>query len=382
LTVRGFPPKCVFLLIVRSVPPYNRNMNEIKVLIADDHSLTRKGIRAVLEDYPEYRIVSEVGDGPSLMKALEETRPDCILVDISMPDFDPIMATKQIRGQHPDIKILIISAYDDDVYVQGLLRAGVHGYHLKGEPLSDFRLAIEKIMSGERWLSSPLVQKIIGTQSSTPNTTTLTPRQLDFLFLLQKGYDNKAIANQLGISLKTVENSLTRLYLALDVRSRLEAVNYANDHPEIFSLSIQNKFMLEQIEPPVTATAVNILLVDDNPSYRKELNRSLRFANPTISVYDVENTDQAVRFVQTKRASLIFVDMILGDESGIECVRKIKDVDPNSKIVLMSAYPDLEFRRQGLEAGAIVFIDKKDLNKATLRQIIADATSKKDATSY
>lgn len=347
-------------------------MNSVRIVIADDHSLTRQGIRSLLEDFPEYQIVAEAGDGPSLIQALEATRPDCVLIDISMPNFDSISATRNIRERYPDLKILIISAYDDDVYLQGLLRVGVNGYHLKGEPLSDFRLAIENVMAGGTWLSSPLVKKLINTTLVRPKSISLTSRQLDLLGLLQDGLDNKAIANRLGISVKTVENNLSRLYQILGVQSRLEAVNFAIQHPEVFSNVIENKQFIENALVSSSAAFLTVLLVDDNAPFRNELRNSVRLANSNTHVFDAENIEEAVQLAKRIQPNIAFIDILLQDESGIECTRILKNISPATRFVLMSAYPDIEFRRLGLEAGAVAIIDKKDLDTTALRQIIAD----------
>ena len=122
-------------------------MNTIRVVIADDHAVVRDGIAHTLKDLPNLRIVGEAGDGPTLFATLAREQPDCLLLDIVMPDFEPIRAIHQIRARYPDLKILVVSAYDDDVYVQGLLGAGVQGYHLKNQPLSDLRLAVQRVLA-------------------------------------------------------------------------------------------------------------------------------------------------------------------------------------------------------------------------------------------
>jgi DNA-binding NarL/FixJ family response regulator len=149
-----------------------------------------------------------------------------------MPDFEPISAVQRIRARYPDLKILIVSAYDDDVYVHGLLSAGAHGYHLKNQPLSDLRLAVERVLAGERWVSSPLVEKLLRPYETARSVVTLTARQREILRYLQEGLDNSAIAHRTGLSVKTVENHLTHLYRQLNVQSRLEAVNYVSQHPD------------------------------------------------------------------------------------------------------------------------------------------------------
>src|SRR5512134_2027972 len=106
-------------------------MSATRVLLADDHAIVRAGMRKMVEEIPDLEIAGEVENGPQVFTALEQHRVDCLLIDVNMPDFDPIAAIGQIRARFPEMKILVVSAYDDDVYVQGLLTAGVNGYHLK-----------------------------------------------------------------------------------------------------------------------------------------------------------------------------------------------------------------------------------------------------------
>jgi len=214
-------------------------MSKARVLLADDHAVVRAGIRNALEELPDLEIVGEVGDGPALFAALAQAQPDCLLIDVTMPDFEPVAAIRQVRARYPDMRILVVSAYDDDVYVQGLLGAGVDGYHLKDQPLSDLRLAVQRVLSGERWISSPLLDKLVSYTNVPASSPSLTTRQRDLLRLLQQGLDNQNIAQRLGLSVKTVENHLTRLYRQLNVQSRLEAVNYVSQHPEVLALSGQ-----------------------------------------------------------------------------------------------------------------------------------------------
>jgi len=245
---------------------HNSAMIPTRILLADDHALVRAGIRNALEDQPALNIVGEVGDGPGVMQALDTLRPDLLLIDLTMPNFEPIAAIRRIRMLYPDLRILVVSAYDDDVYVQGMLREGVNGYHLKDQPLSDLRLAVERVLAGKRWIDSSLVDKLLRPVGDIAKTPHLSPRQLDILHLLSKGLDNRAIAAQLGISVKTVETHLTRLYRQLNVQSRLEAVNYAHEHPEITVRKVaQSHLVLPQKQQ------TSILVVDDNDTSRSIL---------------------------------------------------------------------------------------------------------------
>jgi DNA-binding NarL/FixJ family response regulator len=348
-------------------------MNKVRILLADDHAVVRAGIRNALEELANLEIVGEVGDGPTLFEALAQMQPGCLLIDVTMPAFEPVAAIRQIRARYPDMKILVVSAYDDDVYVHGLLGAGVDGYHLKDQPLSDLRLAVQRVLAGERWVSSPLVDKLVGSTTDTSlSSLSLTARQCEILRLLQQGLDNQTIARRLGLSVKTVENHLTRLYRQLGVQSRLEAVNYVMQHPEVLAISRQ-----ATPGPPVSSEApmqqgVTMLLVDDNARYRRQLRRMIDKVCPQAMIYEAQNIGEAVHLAQRTAPQLVLVDVILGEENGIHCTRRIKALSPPSRIVLISAYPDREFHRLGLEAGAVAFLDKKDLDTATLCQIIDD----------
>jgi DNA-binding NarL/FixJ family response regulator len=345
-------------------------MDEVKTLLADDHAVVRAGIRNALQELPNLEIVGEVGDGLELSAALAETQPDFLLIDVTMPDFEPVSAIRQIRASYPTMKILVVSAYDDDFYVQGLLGAGVDGYHLKNQPLSDLRLAVQRVLAGEKWISSRLVDKLVSpTDTSSPP---LTARQREILRLLQQGFDNQTIAKEMCLSVKTVENHLTRLYRQLNVQSRLEAVNYVMQHPEVLALSGQEAVLASPAPETLVQERVTILLVDDNARYRHQLRRMVGKAYPQAVIYEAENTREALRLTEGVTPQLVLVDVVLGEEDGIRCTRRIKAQLPSSRVILISAYPDRGFRHQGLEAGAVALLDKKDLDTATLRQVVDD----------
>ena len=349
-------------------------MEKVRVLLADDHALVRAGISNALRDLSNLDIVEEVGDGPSVFAALQQKQPDCLLIDVTMPDFEPLSAIRQIRADYPTLKILVISAYDDDVYVQGLLAAGVNGYHLKDQPLNDLKLAVQRVLSGERWISSRLVSKLVNYSAGAApvGTPTLTNRQRDILSLLQQGLDNQSIARRMSLSVKTIENHLTRLYRQLNVQSRLEAVNYLMQHPETLAISGQVAAQSAHEVSPPQHSDIAILLVDDNARYRNQLRRMVGKVCPEAVIYDAENISAAAQLAQRVQPHLALIDVVLGDENGINCTRRIKALAPGSRIILISAYPDREFHRLGLEAGAVAFLDKKDLDANVLRQVIND----------
>ena len=348
-------------------------MPNIRILLADDHAVVRAGIRKVVEELPGLEVSGEVGNGPELLSALEQQPIDCLLMDVTMPEFDPITSIVQIRARYPGMKILVVSAYNDDVYVQGLLKAGVNGYHLKDQPLSDLQLAVQRVLAGERWLSSPLITHLIEGPHKRSNLPRLTGRQNELLHLLYKGLDNQAIAQQMGLSVKTIENHLTRLYKQLNVQSRLEAMHYVNQHPEMLGISGRSAAESLAGADESNPADITILVVDDSDRYRQQLQRMIGVVCPEAVVYNAENMRTAIHLSQSVNPRLILVDVVLGDsEDGIRCTRRIKAVAPEARVVLISAYPDREFHRLGLEAGAVAFLDKKDLDASTLRQVIKD----------
>lgn len=346
-------------------------MNKYRILLADDHAIVRAGIRKTLEEIPDIEVVAEAGDGPQVLLCLDQFHIDCLMIDVTMPDFEPISAIQQIRERYPDMKILIVSAYDDDVYVQGLLSVGVNGYHLKDQPLNDLRLALQRIRAGELWLSPPLINKLLGMSHRASELPSLTNRQRDLLQLLQEGKDNQTIAQEMDLSIKTVENHLTRLYRLLNVQSRLEAANYILRYPQILGIKGQQPNVLPSSSASPSKN-ISVLVVDDNARYRNHLQRVIGKIAPQATVYGAESIRSAVHLSERVRPRLFLIDVVLKDEDGISCARRIKAILPQSRIVLISAYPDREFHRLGLEAGAIAFLDKKDLDLAALRQVIDD----------
>jgi DNA-binding NarL/FixJ family response regulator len=345
-------------------------MNVARVVLADDHAVVRAGIANALRELSNIEITAELSDGGALLSTLEQLQPDLLVTDVTMPNFEPISDIRQIRARFPQLKILVVSAYDDDVYVQGMLGVGVNGYHLKDQPLGDLRLAVQRVLAGERWVCSPLVEKLVRARETVHTITPLTSRQHDLLRCLQEGLDNQAIARQTGLSVKTVENHLTRLYRQINVQSRLEAVTYLAQHPGLLNPSItQSSFTTA---PVAETLQERILIVDDNMRYRSQMRRMISKSFPTLSVNEAQDIASALRQVDASPPQLAFVDVVLGDESGIECTRLLKRRSPTTRVVLISAYPDREFHRQGIDAGAVALLDKKDLNAAALRELIND----------
>ena len=233
----------------------------------------------------------------------------------------------------------------------------------------------------------PLINKLLNYSESSQNSVRpssatnqpkLTKRQREILRLLQEGLDNQTIAQQISLSVKTVENHLTRIYRKLDVQSRLEAVSYAIQHPEVLGVGGAGASKSAPApSPPVwdasQSKPITILLVDDNARYRRQLRRMTSKAYPQATIYEAGSIKEVLHLAQQIHPELVLVDVVLGEENGIHCTRRLKAVTREARVILMSAYPDREFHRRGLEAGAIAFLDKKDLDTGTLRQVIDDA---------
>jgi DNA-binding NarL/FixJ family response regulator len=297
-------------------------------------------------------------------------------MDVNMPSFEALTEIYGIRQQYPQLFVLVVSAYDDDIYVQGLLSAGANGYHLKDQPLSELKLAIERVLAGKRWLSSPLVDKLLSPSPKQVMIPILSKRQQDIAQCLTNGLSNRDIAAQLHLSIKTIENHLTRLYNQLHVANRLEALAFIHDHPNLLALSTQAaaKDTAARVGSDFQMKT-NILIVDDNKRYRKQLSRLVGVAYDNAMIYEAGNLEEALNIALKINPNVIFMDVVLGNEDGISCTRRLSNQLPSSRIILMSAYPDREFHRRGIEAGAAAFIDKKDLDTTTLQQIIQDVVS-------
>jgi DNA-binding NarL/FixJ family response regulator len=350
-------------------------MSPTRVILADDHEIVRAGLRNALLELPDLEIAAEVGNGPQLEAALAIHPIDLLIIDAAMPEFEPIGAVRQIKAQYPALKILVVSAYADEAYLVGLLDAGVDGYHLKDQPLADLQLAVQRVLAGDRWISGPLVDRLLRRRSTGPlpaaSLLQLTRRQRELLHLLAQGHDNRKIALTTGLSVKTVENHLTRLYRSLGVYSRSEALSYLMRHPEVLAATAQD--LDEKAVEPETGKTLSVLLVDDNPRYRQQLGRMIGKTYAATMLYEADDVSEAVRLAESVKPNLALIDVVLTDEDGIYCTRRVKAVSPATRVVLISAYPDREFHRLGLSAGAVAFLDKKDLDAAAVRQVIDDA---------
>jgi DNA-binding NarL/FixJ family response regulator len=201
----------------------------VTILLADDHTMMREGTRRLLEEDPSLEVIGEAQDGTELLALCQQNIPDVVVLDISMKGMNGFDAARALFTQlHPSPAILVLTAYDQIAYVQTMLKIGVRGYWLKSASGSDIRQAIHDIASGNRSLG-PEIRQLLRSDSDTYNAHVepLTPRELDVLRLVVQGLRNHEIAQQLNVSIKTIETHITSLYGKLNVQSRAEAIALA-----------------------------------------------------------------------------------------------------------------------------------------------------------
>ena len=207
--------------------------DKIRVILADDHALVRQGIRQFLEGDEDIEVVAEAADGGRALQLVEELRPDVVLLDIQMPGMSGVEATRQIKARFPEVRILILTAYDDDPYVFALLQAGADGYLLKTVEVDDLLRGVRAVYRGESVLSPEVTQKVLQQirtrrpAGAVEQIEVLTSRELEILRLAAQGLTNKAIGQEMGISDRTVQGHLANIFGKLGVASRTEAVTEA-----------------------------------------------------------------------------------------------------------------------------------------------------------
>ena len=207
-------------------------MKPIRVLLADDHTLVRNGIRALLERVPEIQIVAEADDGREAMRLIKEHQPDVALVDIVMPGLNGLEVAARVTKDFPHVRVIILSMYASEEYVWQALRLGATGYLLKGANSTDLEQAVRAVERGETYLSPAISQQVIKdyvqrTGSEGTIFERLTPRQREVLQLIAEGHTTKVIAQILEISVKTVETHRAQLMERLGIYDVAGLVRYA-----------------------------------------------------------------------------------------------------------------------------------------------------------
>jgi DNA-binding NarL/FixJ family response regulator len=199
----------------------------IRVLLADDHAVVRAGIRQFLERAEDIQVIGEADDGEAAKDLIQKDQPDVAVLDIKMPKASGIDVTHWIRAHYRQVGVLILSAFDDDPYVLAVLQAGANGYVLKTASPMDIIQAVRDVAAGKSALDPEITQKVMAQlvgHHEGPTVEQLTNRELEVLTLVGRGYTNKAIGVQLGISDRTVQGHLARIFNKLSASSRTEAV--------------------------------------------------------------------------------------------------------------------------------------------------------------
>lgn len=194
----------------------------IRVLVVDDHALHRDGTRHILEDFDDLEVVGDAATGETALALTEELQPDVVLLDIRLPGINGIETARRIREWHPKVRVLMVTAYEDDEYVRGALEAGTAGYLSKSAPARELVEALRVVAAGATVLQPALMHSLLSPTVDQPGG--LTDRELAVLQLLAEGLHNKQVATRLGISARTVERHCDNIYAKLGVGSRTEAV--------------------------------------------------------------------------------------------------------------------------------------------------------------
>jgi DNA-binding NarL/FixJ family response regulator len=200
----------------------------IRVVIADDHNVVRKGIRELLSDEDDIEVVGEARNGQEAIDLATALAPDVVVMDIAMPELSGVEATRQIRALTPGVRVLVLTAYDDDPYIYGLLDAGAAGYILKTAESREIVRAVRATAAGQSAIDPAVAPRLLARLTHpAPGGDTLTERELDVLRRAARGLTNKQIGADLQISDRTVQNHLANIYAKLGVASRTEAVTAA-----------------------------------------------------------------------------------------------------------------------------------------------------------
>ena len=217
----------------------DRSAGRIRVLVADDHPVFRRGMRAILGAEPDTELVGEATDGEEAVARALELRPDVILMDLNMPRLTGIEATRRILEAIPDTAILMLTMFEDDKSIFAAMRAGAHGYVLKGADGAETLRAIHAAANGEAIFSPTITRRlseyfaapgaepmVTSSEQAFPN---LTEREREILSLMAGGYTNNAIASRLYLSPKTVRNYVSNIFTKLEVSDRSQAIVYARE---------------------------------------------------------------------------------------------------------------------------------------------------------
>ncbi|HEX5838860.1 MAG TPA: response regulator transcription factor [Anaerolineales bacterium] len=206
-----------------------------RILLADDHGILRAGLRNLLNAEPDFEVVGEAADGIQALEMTEQTHPDLILMDINMPNMGGIEMLQQLRAKQNASKVLMLTVHEDDGLLKKAIRAGASGYLVKRAAESELINAIRTVMQGDMYvhpsMTRALLKDLVPAPPSKPaGDNTLTHREVEILRMVARGYTNNQIAEKLSISARTVEGHRANLTGKLGLHSRVELVEYAEQH--------------------------------------------------------------------------------------------------------------------------------------------------------
>lgn len=209
-------------------------MKKLRILLADDHTLVRQGLRRILEEKPEWEVVAEAHDGREAVLRAVELNPDIVIMDITMPRLNGTEATRQITRKAPDVRVLVLSMHMDESYVLQTLRAGARGYLLKDSVDTDLVRAVTAVNEGKSFFSPSVAKMMLDDyirhleqQGVTDRFELLSEREREIFQLIAEGNSNKNIANLLSLSISTVETHRSHIMEKLDLHSTTEIILYA-----------------------------------------------------------------------------------------------------------------------------------------------------------
>lgn len=207
-------------------------MTNLRVLVADDHTLVRAGLRSLLEGLAGVEVVGEAGDGHETLRLADALRPDVVVLDIGMPGLNGLAVTERLHRDHPRIRVLILSMHTTEEYVLQALRAGAAGYLLKGSAVPELELAVQAVARGESYLSPAVSRHVVDeyvarTGGEADPLAALTLRQREVLQLVAEGHTSKEVAQRLGLSPRTVETHRAQIMERLGVHDLPGLVRFA-----------------------------------------------------------------------------------------------------------------------------------------------------------
>jgi two-component system, NarL family, response regulator NreC len=205
----------------------------LRILLADDHVTVRHGLKLLIDSQPDMKVVSEASDGATAIQRAVDVKPDVVVMDISMPGMNGLVATRTLKQRQPETAIITLTRHSDDAYLQELLRAGVSGYVLKQSAPAELLQAIRVAAAGGQYLDSTLTARVTAGflaregKRATKSGVTLSDRESEVLRLIASGYSNKEIAARLALSVKTVEAHKANAMRKLGLAGRIDIVKYA-----------------------------------------------------------------------------------------------------------------------------------------------------------